>query len=488
MENRGQILSEDGRSIKDLKKLFSESQFQEVTQAAESILQNQPENGDVHELMGWSLAQLERDSEALEHLQKAIRLKSPVVANFRAAIKPIVRLGLSREDERDFWLGCNSRNELAFQDAAEHLMRKEPDAALEAIREAGASLFNSEVNSAIAAVFKALAGVELATEETPRRQLHDPSPRLAFTCGAGWSGSTAIFHFLREFEQVVPISGEPLVFVGLWEVLQSADDVEVMRESLIRFFATYVIGFRRIDRRMDLKPLEQARRRWSLDGANPGFPGALIDLARLVSLAIVGETSEDRAAVVGKMAKVFVNLLCFGKAIGSDSVLVFDNAVSIANLEKLDIFDRAHALCSFRDPRSNYVALLRESSIFLQTVNPWVSRQKGAQISSREKTTIFDHSDSINVTAIQFEEFVLSERFRDNLATGLGLDLNRRDKYRYFKPWESARNVMLHHEHPDQDEIRYIEEHLGQFCVEPKIAPFLDAEGVGEGVPPKNPV
>ena len=78
------------------------------------------------------------------------------------------------------------------------------------------------------------------------------------------------------------------------------------------------------------------------------------------------------------------------------------------------------------------------------------------------------------VEIVQFEKFVLSEQYRQALAERLGIRTDQHKRHSYFKPWESARNVLLHEEYPNQNEIEFIRQELSEYCYEPCVHSLME--------------
>src|SRR5690606_21265519 len=118
------------------------------------------------------------------------------------------------------------------------------------------------------------------------------------------------------------------------------------------------------------------------------------------------------------------------------------------HIECIEFLSDTTIICSIRDPRSNYVALLREAPHFKDEVRKYVAARKKALLRLEEKIPLAANMERSygcgRVVVVNFERFVVEGSLRDAIAESLGLNLEDRTKYKHFRPWESFRNVILH--------------------------------------------
>lgn len=446
--------------------------FAAVIAAGQEALRDFPHSGRLHEFLGMAYAETGADVTALGYLQTAIRLRSPQVGPWRAAHKPLGRLKWDEGAELEFWTGCNSDLEMAFEAAQQQVLAGDGPAALAAL--AGVrSVFPAEIRQSLERIVLLLSGQDSGPGPQDGLVTARETPRLVFLSGTGFSGSSAMFDFLREFHDVIPVAGEPAVFAqgpgSLLKVFLAADKAPGFRRRMVDFFFTYLIGFRQIRAKWDLRFMQDARQH--VFGAKAGaYFSVLETLAALARQAMAEAERSSREDRVRTMASIILTDIILNEPVDSSKVIALDNVVNVRYIDAIRMFESCDSFCFFRDPRSNYVALQRESTHFIPPVAEWV-RTQGTKLSQLKANAakLAAAQGSHRVTCIQFEEFVLSEVFRDGLAEAVGLDLARRDRHRHFKPWESLRNIVLHQEHPDQSEIACIRKELAEFCCEPHV-------------------
>lgn len=315
--------------------------------------------------------------------------------------------------------------------------------------------------------------------DNPSRPLPAVQPvKKVMVSGLGWSGSGAVYDYLREFDGVVAIPGETPYIEGqssLQEIYASLNDDRKLAERTLDFFFHALLGHGHFRYENDFKLFKQARAKLS-SGENEKY---LISLEGWCALAtaVCAADGQARRDLFSALADYTINEFSIGRDMPLGKVALLDNVVHIVNADACIPFLRdTTLLCVFRDPRSNYVALVREAPYFGKSADSYVDERKRrlprCALAAETAATLADRRDDRAVKIIKFEEFVLSDSFRMALAVDLGLDPKSQRRFSHFKPWESMRNVELHQEHPDQDEIELIAAELGEYCVEPRIRPL----------------
>ncbi|NLV97973.1 MAG: hypothetical protein GX043_11660 [Desulfovibrionales bacterium] len=292
-------------------------------------------------------------------------------------------------------------------------------------------------------------------------------PRLRiFVSGMGWSGSGAVYDFLKEYNNIEPISGEYTCLEqsrGFKDFLKLKDNKNDLKKTCIEFFFLHMLGYAPLYAAMDFKSARIARKH----SQRKDYAQNCSKLVLAMSI-LFDETGDFRD--MDSRLKLFANEIIENlMTTNMDPVKIplFDNCIHIRSIHILKYVQDAIMFCAVRDPRSNFVALKNENKGFLKSVKKFshdYGRYRDNHLNTKE-------SLPSNVILVQFEEFVTSDSFRIKLAQKIGLSTSTREKFKYFKPWESFRNTQLHLDYENQDEIRYIEEHLSEYCVDFDIKP-----------------
>lgn len=353
----------------------------------------------------------------------------------------------------------------AFLDAVEQVFRNPPYQFNRSRRETLVEAFSSLVGG----------GERQSQESLPRFS----RTKVAIVSGMGWSGSGAVYDYLREYDGVVAIKGETPYIEGsrsLSKIYSSLNDSEQLKEDVFDFFFYALLGhciFRNSD---DFKLFKFARSKLMSESCDH-YLNAVREWCLLAS-AMYSAAGTEREKLFSMLSDYTVSKFTIGREIPAGKVALLDNVVHIENAGKcINFLNNVSIFCTFRDPRSNYVALVREAIHFSSSAPSYVKNRKKSIARSRQSADaaklIAEKGSGKVVEIVNFEEFVLSEAYRKKLAENLGLAASEQEKYKYFKPWESMRNVVLHQEHPNQDEIQLIEKELGEYCYEPCIRPLL---------------
>jgi hypothetical protein len=298
--------------------------------------------------------------------------------------------------------------------------------------------------------------------------------------GMGWSGSGAVYDYLREFDGIEAIPGESPYIEGpssLQAIHAALDDDRKFKQRVLDFFFGALIGYGFFRNNNDFKLFKSAREILS----SKQYEEILASIEGWCALAsaMFAADSQARRDRFSALADYTIERFSIGRKVPAGKIALLDNVVHIENADAcIPFLGNTTLLCVFRDPRSNYVALVRERPSFNLDIHTYVRQRKQRLVGctravASAESLAKEHPDR-TVEAIRFEEFVLSENFREALAVRLGLNPQSRKQFSQFKPWESMRNVVLHQEHPSQDEIKVIAAELGAHCIEPGIRPLIE--------------
>ncbi len=295
---------------------------------------------------------------------------------------------------------------------------------------------------------------------------------VAIVSGMGWSGSGAIYDYLREFDDVVAVIDETKYIEGrdsLKDIYLALHDDILLKQRVVDFFFYHLIGHCYYRNVSDSKQFIYARRKL----ASNDCEDYLISVEKwcMIASAMCISFGEVRSMLFRQLASYTVSKFSIGFEIPESKVALLDNVVHIKESAKcIEFLNNTTLFCTFRDPRSNYVALVREADFFKSTIEAYVKERKGRLAKSFQAAEVAKKSaakeDGKSVEIVRFEEFVFSEKYRESLAKRLGLDLGKRNKHQYFKPWESEKNVFLHESYEKQDEIKAIEDALPEHCID----------------------
>lgn len=471
-------------SSEELKFLYKKGEYSKCLSLSDEVIESNPSDPLGYEYKCLSLLAEKKYEESLSFAPRAIRLSSPKI-NGQLWGKAGTALKVTGRDQRElarFWDACNSENEKAFNESKCFLLQGSVDKSVSSLAGVGESLFPEEVLGKLFRCLRMLGGEDLKDFDSHVVEDNIRLPRVVLVAGMGWSGSGAIFDYLAEFNKVTAVKGESPYLVrgeySLRTIERSLDDCDALKTQLVSFFYSNVLGFDEIKQGKDLKAFSYARSR-SLGRRQSAHFDAASVFCFLSGQLLRESDSGKRREIFSSLVKLVVGRFAISVDVPEGNIAIMDNVVPIQHISIGSFLENTDIYCCFRDPRSNYVALVRENPGFHQSVSVYAKKRadslkKLSALVEKKSGSGQGVQGGCVIHKVQFERFILSEAFRDEMASYLGLDLRDRKKHSKLKPWESMRNVVLHQEHPDQEEIRLIEKELGEYCVEPCVRPLLE--------------
>lgn len=284
--------------------------------------------------------------------------------------------------------------------------------------------------------------------------------------GMLWSGSGALYDFFREFDCVSAVKNEQRLWkgkpYGLNQLSKSIGNREELKKALLHFFTVPLTGMV-----IPANWQETLAANLAAEYVNRDFTGeyaeAVLSLvSRLIELSgNIHITYDDFVKAAASFTDSMLNAVS-----GRDKPFILvDNPIHIGNIEASNLFNNTHIFCVFRDPRSNYVARYYENPRFNSDPEDFINyyRRTVDRYYDKIKTSV---KNPERVIKVQFEKFILSEKYRLSLAVKSGLDLSGWSKEKYFKQNLSEKNVANYRTFFDQTIIEKIESSLKEYCVE----------------------
>ena len=310
------------------------------------------------------------------------------------------------------------------------------------------------------------------TSEIPENNMvsdADPvySSKKIILSGMNWSGTGALYDYFKEFSCVGALPDEQRLWkesdyslIWAYNSLQKLDKND-FREFLLRLFMIPITG------------LAVPRNYQDVFASNIGLKNIRKDKEGLYSYAVLEflreimelreKNSLDGNSFLNRSVKLTDRI--FNTLSGNfKGHLLPDNAVHLSDIGTFRFFSNAYLLCVFRDPRSNYAARFHENVRFNRDPETYIKYYRETRESFKEKKRELS-SLSDRIIEVQFEEFILSDDYRKNLASTLGLDFSGWKKHKYFKPHVSEKNVYNYRQFHDQKIMEYIADSLKEYCL-----------------------
>ncbi len=292
-------------------------------------------------------------------------------------------------------------------------------------------------------------------------------PKLVVS-GMYWSGSGALYAYFSEFSEIAPIPGE----LRLWKegracllsLARAIERGEGAADILFAVLSVALAGIGPVERWRDALSSRLALAASRQDGSG-AYAAACRGFVEDAALAAARGGPAGREEFERSAARFTDELVGFWKE-RSGRIALFDNVVHIGGIEAARLLGDATVLCSFRDPRSNFVARWNENPRFDRDVGHFIEYYRDTR-DAFERTLRGDPSLAAKVVPVSFERFILSEGYRDGLAERLGLDTSARAGGTRFRPGTSRKNVFNFMDFSDTEAIRRIERELPGYCVDP---------------------
>lgn len=458
----------------DLQRLLAEREFQKVIDLVSAS--NEPSIMDIG-YRGEAYFALKQWMCAAEDIRRVL-ISEGLLSRF--TLYPMLKTALNKAklkgtEKRVFWYSCSHSHALEAEKIADRLKQADWVGIEAQFAALCRDIFpEPDIHRAWEASFEML--IDALQGKAIQSRISAPARKKVIVSGMGWSGSGAIYDYLLEFGEVArgPFGGEHLIiesktgFRGFIAAISSREacinhSVEFFFRNLLGYFPMYTgncYNDIRLVKRQALDTTHGLRYAQSVQAV-------VHAMAELITIA--GEEEKIVAPKLSALGNAIAdNIVAFG--VPENRVALLDNCVHIVNIALAGYLRNTHILCSVRDPRSNYVALKRESSGFAESVDEFIARQARIRSEIAEEVSAIVSTlkpeNGVSVRLMQFEEFVLSPTFREEIAKSIGLDLQGQKKFTRFKPWESFRNTQLHHEYENSAEILQIYEELLEYCVE----------------------
>lgn len=463
------------QALEEVKKLQHDKNYNAVVRICDLQLDRCEENLNAvfHEARATALYELKEYGEALrsfEFLLKQAGAKAKGVLFRMARTSAAKALGLGSNEEAEFWGRCSGAESVPFHRAYQAALHGRTTEARTHFRTAiEHSTFADDTQHVWLNSFDVVCDV-INGKPVDAGEAIPPVDKI-FVSGMGWSGSGALFAYFNEFDAVGCHVESELRYIqgsaSLYSLYRELNSEDGRREQFLSLFFNSLLGFNGYRGSHDFLAMREARKTSLSKAEGLPFAKAVNQVMRKASPFFTCD-DDEREFEYRRFATDLVNLLSSGAYASSFERYLFDNCISINNLEAIGFIDDVTVFACFRDPRSNYVALRNENFGYRDDANAFIKEKEVRYRLFNEKVSSFSkeyNSSTKKVVRVQFERFVLDEAYRDELARSIGLDLDTRDKHKYFKPWESEKNVYLHETWDDQEEIMEIESALAEYCV-----------------------
>ena len=281
--------------------------------------------------------------------------------------------------------------------------------------------------------------------------------------GMGWSGSGAVYDYLSEFEEISGINSE-LSFIShgtsLYKIEKHIHKSQ-FKETLLDFFKYTLYS--------NVVPLKTSHAKSIsnnifFSGDKDGNYSNAVNIL-IKELISFNSNNKNKRNIFYKLTSKFVDNIFSSSLTGNKKYLLLNNVIKIQKIDAIKYLNNYKIFCTFRDPRSTYISQYYENKK-LFNIDDFVKKYKQARKNYKNKIKKYHNHD---IYEIQFEDFVMNEKYRAEIAKTIGLNIENKLEKSKFNPDESQKNVFNYKDFRDQNAIKKIEKKLSEYLWEKQV-------------------
>ena len=292
--------------------------------------------------------------------------------------------------------------------------------------------------------------------------------------GIKYSGSSAVYDFLKEFKDVSLLNIEKPILenkkLGFINLINKFEDKQLQIEDVINFYFVNIICCTLI---FDSNYYTQIRFNFRELRAVKNKT-AYLELILSCSTIISNIIREIRKGDHTSKSIILSLLKQLGNFIVDLSFVDFPSTVTpisrtlfhIDNMKILNYIDNITFIPVLRDPRSRYVSYISDDFNDI-SIDRYIKESLNSYKKyEQELTSISQQSGSNNlIYPISFEDFVLNEEYRIELLGKIGINISQHVyPKKFFVVDDSIKNVYNFINYSNQDEISCIKSQLDSYC------------------------
>ncbi len=291
--------------------------------------------------------------------------------------------------------------------------------------------------------------------------------------GIGYSGSSAVYDYLREFEQVFLLDREKPILenksIGFLGLINKFENRQLNLKDIILFYFINIICcieifdssyYKQI--RFNLREIRVTKNK------NAYFELLLSCSVILCNLAIEIQSKHPSDC------KIFSLLKQLGNSIVDMSFVdlpenftpISRSLFHINNIKILNYIDNITFIPVLRDPRSRFVAYKYDNYNDIK-VDRYIDESETCyQNYTSELLNISHNNTSKNIIhPVHFEDFVIYEKYRIDVLNTIGINVTQHvNQGKFFIRDASLKNVYSFKDYKNQEDIKKIESRLGKYC------------------------
>lgn len=290
---------------------------------------------------------------------------------------------------------------------------------------------------------------------------------LVFCGGFKWSGASAVRDYLIGFENVASPRADFRIFtekdVCIRDIYESftAKDADALDAATKGFVLEKLLGITLSDPKP--RRLLKTRAAALLPHAGEGDAGWIEQSGTRFLKAVQATRQSFPRNQLQEFIETCSRVVCPAQT----RVCVYDSVLRAFDGDLFALLRKGHLLSVFRDPRDMYATHCLRGG--------WT---EGVETYATELSAMLEAYNAFSgkrTKAVQFERFVLSPAYREEIRTlTLGPDTTPRAEQN-FKAEDSATNIGIHADFEDREAIAYLEKTFPDLCIDVKTADWAQA-------------
>lgn len=278
---------------------------------------------------------------------------------------------------------------------------------------------------------------------------------MIFCGGFKWSGASAVRDFLCDFRTVDTPPADLRFFSEPAFSLQSLHrDMNSVQPDVLR--QARGLGLEKVlGLTIGETSARRALRNWqsSLVALAKGDNDKLVLQAasRFFTALLRGEAEFPRAEL-----QRFVNVIARVTCTPGTTACVFDSVIRAPQRGLINLLQDGRMITVFRDPRDMYVTHVIRGG--------WSSGVEAYIAELQEMLDEYHSTPEVRSTSIQYEEFILSEGYREDIRRQVLGDNKALKETPRFNPAESVKNIAIHREFEDQAALKMLVKAFPDLC------------------------
>ena len=291
------------------------------------------------------------------------------------------------------------------------------------------------------------------------KKTDNPAKKI-FISGMGWSGSGAVFDYLKEYNAFYSVEKEFSHLsrgVSIKTVLDNINKNDFQNKIIDLFkYTLFSTGVPETG--------EEARAVLNNIFIKENYAGSYAENNYLLlnNLYWLSNKKNSNEYNIKEIVTNYLDSIINSLVTDDKNFVLLNNVVTIQDLLFLNYIEDHYTLCSVRDPRATYVSKSLEKRRSDIDVNDFINEYRSKR-KHFEKIIGENLIKTGTVVEVQFEEFVLSEELRKKVYRKLDDSDSIQNKYLFFKPWKSEKNIDIYKHFSYQHRIKEIEEKLPEY-------------------------